>query len=238
MLGLRVRLLSRELLTPVSATSFTRTLQQDLDPCFSIIPPAPARLLRISSLGRPRSPLISSGVDLKAKLTEQGDDFLQINAKGSIPALVLDDGMVLTEGAVISQYLADLAPEAGLVPATGTLERYRTLEWLNFIATELHKGFGPLLRKDTSAELRAVVTTMLARKFDTIDRQLAGRDYLLADGFSIADAYAFTVLSWAPHVGIGLERWPSLIAYLERVSSRPSVRAAMAAEGLIATKAA
>ena len=175
-------------------------------------------------------------VDLKAKLTEQGDDFLRINAKGSIPALALDDGTVLTEGAVISQFLADLVPEAGLVPATGTLERYRTLEWLNFIATELHKGFGPLLRKDTSAELGAVVKTMLAKKFDTIDRQLTGRDYLLTGGFSIADAYAYTVLSWAPHLGIGLERWPSLITYLERVSSRPSVRTAKAAEGLIAAE--
>lgn len=172
-------------------------------------------------------------VDLATKTTEAGEDFRAINPKGSIPALLLDEGSVLTEGAVISQYIADQAPEAGLLPPARTLERYRALEWLNFVATELHKGFGPLWRKETPADMRKLVKDMIGTKFRFLDGHLTDRDYLLGDGFSAPDAYAFTVLSWAPVVGIDLAGWPNVAAYIERISARPSVRAALAAEGLL-----
>jgi glutathione S-transferase len=177
-------------------------------------------------------------VDLAAKTTETGEDYRAINRKGSVPALLLNDGSLLTEGPVISQFIADLAPEVRLIPPIGTLSRYHALEWLNFVATELHKGFGPLWRKETPDEFRAVVKHMLAMKFDFLELNLAGQEYLLADGFCIADAYAFTILSWAPVVGIDLTEWPSLVAYIVRISTRPNVRAALAAEGLLNTVAA
>jgi glutathione S-transferase len=177
-------------------------------------------------------------VDLAAKLTESGEDFRTINPKGSVPALVLDDGTVLTEGAVVSQFLADLSPNAALLPPQGTFERYRALEWLNFVATELHKAFGPLWRKETSAEMRAIVKNVLSTKFSFLDRHLAGQDFLLSGRFGAADAYAFTVLSWAPVVGIDLAGWPNVAAYVDRISARPNVRAALAAEGLFAAQTA
>jgi len=177
-------------------------------------------------------------VDLAAKTTEAGEDYRAINPKGSIPALLLSDGSVLTEGAVICQFIADLRPSAGLLALDGTQNRYRALEWLNFIATELHKGFSPLWRKDTSPELRATVESILCMKFAYVDRHLTGRDYLLGESFCVADAYAFTILSWAPVVGIDLSEWSNLAAYVARISVRPNVRAALAAEGLLGTVAA
>ena len=171
-------------------------------------------------------------VDLAAKFTESGEDFLTVNPKGSVPTLSLNDGTVLTEGVVISQFVADQSPDAGLLPSQGTIGRYRALEWLNFVATELHKGFGPLWRKETPAEIRTVVKDMLGAKFSYLDRHLAGQDFLLGDCFGVADAYAFTVLSWAPVVGIDLASWPNVAAYVDRISARPNVRAALAAEGL------
>lgn len=172
-------------------------------------------------------------VDLAAKITEAGEDFRAINPKGSIPALLLADGSVLTEGAVISQFIADLNPDAGLLPARGNFERYRALEWLNYVGTELHKGFGPLWRKDTPADFRTIAKDMMAAKFAYLDRHLTRQDYLLGDSFCVADAYAFTILSWAPVVGIDLSAWPHLMAYVSRISARPNVRVALAAEGLL-----
>ena len=177
-------------------------------------------------------------VDLTTKTTENGDDYLRINPKGSVPALVLDDGTLLTEGAVISQFIADLEPETMLMPTAGTIERYHAVEWLNFVATELHKGFGPLWRKDTPAEMREIVKQNIGGKLGYLSCHIEGRDYLLGDAFSAADAYAFTILSWAPVVGIDLAQWPTLAAYLQRISARPGVRAALAAEGLLRTEAA
>jgi glutathione S-transferase len=177
-------------------------------------------------------------VDLATKMTETGEDLRSINPKGAIPTLLLDDGTVLTEGAVISQFLADMAPGSGLLPAQGSSERYRALEWLNYIATELHKGFGPLWRKDTPEGMREIAKTMLGSKFEFLDRHLAERENLLGTGFSAADAYAFTILSWAPAVGIDLARWPRLAAYVQRVSERPHVRAALFAEGLLEAEVA
>jgi len=177
-------------------------------------------------------------VDLAAKLTDSGEDFRAVNPKGSVPTLALSDGTVLTEGAVISQFLADRSPGVGLLPAQGSFERYRALEWLIFVATELHKAFGPLWRKDTPAEMRTTVIEMLGTRFSYLDRHLARHDYLHGHRFGIADAYAFTVLSWAPVVGIDLKQWPNVAAYVARIAARPSVIAALAAEGLLGAVAA
>lgn len=177
-------------------------------------------------------------VDIATKVTETGEDLHSINPKGAIPTLVLDDGRVLTEGAVISQYLADSAPGSLLLPPQVSFLRYRALEWLNFIATEVHKGFNPLWREGMPEQVRASAKTALGTKFDLLDRHLSSWKYLVDGTFGVADAYAFTVLSWAPHVGIDLARWPSLVAYLARVSARPHVRAAMQAEGLLRSQPA
>jgi glutathione S-transferase len=174
-------------------------------------------------------------VDLATKLTENGEDYRAVNSKGSVPALVLDDGFVLTEAAVVIQYLADRG--AGLIPAAGTLERYVTLQWLNYIATELHKGFAPLWNKETPAEMRRIVTEQLAAKFSFLDQQLAARPYLTGESFSAADAYAFTILGWAKYMRIDLGRWPNLTAFVARIEARPKVREALAAEGLLAAAA-
>lgn len=171
-------------------------------------------------------------VDLAAKLTESGADYRAINPKGAVPALTTDDGAVLTEAAVVIQYLADLAPEAALLPPAGTFERYKALEWLNFIATELHKGFGPLWKPNTPAEMREIVKDNLAQRFTYLDRELSGRDYLRGESFSAPDAYAFTILGWAAHMSIDLARWPNVTSYVARIAARPKVREALIAEGL------
>ena len=177
-------------------------------------------------------------VDLATKRTEAGDDFAAINPKGAVPALLLDDGSLLTEAAIVLQYLADLRPEAHLVPAHGSLERYRLLVWVNYVATELHKGFGPLWKQDTPAEMRRIVKDQLAAKFSYLDRELASRDFLAGDAFTIADAYAFTILGWAKFMAIDLARWPNLSAYVARIAARPKVREALVAEGLAEAEAA
>jgi glutathione S-transferase len=171
-------------------------------------------------------------VDLATKKIEDGSDYLAVNPKGAVPALQLDHGLVLTEAAVLLQYLADRAPEAGLIPPAGTIHRYVTQEWLNFVATELHKGFGPLWRQDTPVEFRETTKQTLAGKFAYLDKLFATRPHLTGESFSVADAYAFTVLGWARFMAIDLGRWPNLAAYLERIGARPKVREALAAEGL------
>jgi glutathione S-transferase len=177
-------------------------------------------------------------VDLASKTIPSGRDYLQINPNGTVPMLAMDDGLILTEGAVVSQFIADMEPEAKLMPPFGTLDRYRALEWLNFIGTELHKGFSPLFHKDTPPEMRTIVKAALAVKLTYLDSQLARRDYLMNGGFSAPDAYAFTILSWAPVVGIRLAEWPNLTAYVARIAARPNVRAALEAEGLVGKQSA
>lgn len=169
-------------------------------------------------------------VDLRSKQTASGLDFRTINPKGSVPALQLDDGQVLTEGPAIVQYLADLVPEKRLAPAAGRMERYRLMEWLNFISSEIHKGFGPLFNPDLPAEARKIVLERLLTRFDYLATQLAPSGYLLGGDFSVADAYLFTMLRWSGHFDIKLERWPSIDAYFKRVEQRPAVKAALAAE--------
>jgi glutathione S-transferase len=172
-------------------------------------------------------------VDMATKKTRGGDDFTTINPKGYVPALRLDDGEVLTEGPAIVQYIADLAPEKQLAPAAGTFERVRLQEVLNFISTELHKGFSPLFRKDCPEAWKQVVRANLGRRFADLDAQLGARQFLLGDRFTIADGYLFTVLGWTRFVNYDLAPYPNLVAYQQRVAARPAVHAALEAEGLI-----
>jgi glutathione S-transferase len=171
-------------------------------------------------------------VNLADKKTVSGGDYLQINAKGYVPALQLDNGDVLTEGPAIVQYLADQMPEKQLVPKAGTMERYHLVEWLNFISTEVHKAFSPLFKPTTPDETKKTALDTLATRMEWLDKQLHGRDYLTGAQFTVADAYLFTVLTWARHVKLDLARWPAVQAFFERVGARPAVQAAMVAEGL------
>jgi glutathione S-transferase len=173
-------------------------------------------------------------VDLAAKRTATGADYRAINPKGAVPALQLDDGQVLTEGSAIVQYLADRKPEAKLVPTAGTIERYRLQEWLNYIASEIHKGFSPLFNAKLADEAKQVFKYNLAPRFDFLSRSLQGKDYLMGAGFTVADAYLFTILGWTKHFAIDLGKWPVLKAYADRVAARPAVQAALQAEGLAA----
>lgn len=168
-------------------------------------------------------------VDLKAKKTRAGVAFTTITPKGAVPTLQLDDGQILTEGAAIVQYIADRKPEAKLAPPAGTMERYRLQEWLNYIATELHKGFSPLFRAPTE-EAKKPLREALAPRFEFVEKQLAGKQYLLGDHFSAADAYLFTILTWTKFTGVDLSPYPGLTAYVARVAERPAVKAALEAE--------
>jgi glutathione S-transferase len=172
-------------------------------------------------------------VDLRSKVTASGADFKAINPKGAVPTLGLDDGSVLTEGAAIVQYLADLAPAKQLAPLAGTMARYRLMETLNFISSELHKGFTPLFNPATTDAGKDAAITALQPKLSFIAKQLGDADYLAGKQFSVADAYLFVVLLWAAHVKVSLDNWPNLQAYQARVAARPAVHAAMVAEGLI-----
>lgn len=166
----------------------------------------------------------------RAKKTSTGEDYLAINPKGSVPALALDNGEVLTESAVIARFLADQKPELGLIPPAGTLERYRTEEWMNHIATDIHKQFSPLFGPTTPEETKAAQRETLSKRFAFVASKLEGREYLMGDSFTVADAYLFTVLSWTSPLKLDLSPWPALTAYLARVGSRPAVKAALAAE--------
>ncbi len=171
-------------------------------------------------------------VDLGTKKTETGGDFLSINPKGYVPTLQLDNGEVLTEASAVLQYLADRKPGGALLPAPGSMERYRVLEWLGFIATEIHKGFGPLWNPATPDASRAVAVETLAKRFLYIESQL-GNGYLTGSQFTIADAYAFVTVSWANYHKVDLAPYTKLRAFLARVAARPAVQAAMKEEGLI-----
>lgn len=169
-------------------------------------------------------------VDNKSKRTEDGRDFRTISPKGYVPVLELDDGERLTEGPVISQYLADLQPAARLAPANGTFERVRLQEWLNFISTEIHKTFGPLFNADMPDAAKAIFRDKLQQRYDYVDASLSRRDGLLGAGFSAADAYLFTVTRWLGRVDLDVARWPALAAFMERTRARPAVAAAVASE--------
>jgi glutathione S-transferase len=170
--------------------------------------------------------------DLAAKKTANGADFLGINPKGQVPTLELDDGQVLTEGPAIVQYLADRKPEAGLLPAAGSMERYRVQEWLNHITSELHKSYTPLFNRDAPEDYKKIARANLAKRYRRIDEHLKGKAYLMGDRFSVADAYLFTVTNWAGHVAVDLAEFPNLQAFQKRVAARPGVQEALKAEGL------
>ncbi|HEY4665507.1 MAG TPA: glutathione transferase GstA [Comamonas sp.] len=169
----------------------------------------------------------------KSHKLQDGTDFYSINPLGYVPFLVLDDGQTLREGPVIVQYMADQVPEKKLIPAAGSMERYRVQEWLNFIGTELHKSFGPLFKPGTPEEYKPGVRQALRGRFEWVEQQLTNTTYLMGEQFTVADAYLFTVSGWSKHVGLDLSDLPRLQAYLSRVSSRPAVQRAMRAEGLI-----
>lgn len=167
--------------------------------------------------------------------TADGADYAAtVTAKGYVPALELDDGDLLTEGAAIVQYLADLAPDGRLAPKAGTIERYRLIEWLNFVASELHKMFSPwLFHPEYGKQAADVARGKIEGRLAFVDAHLAGQAYLLGETFTVADAYLFTVAGWTRAAGIETARWPNLEAFLQRVAARPAVRAAMQAEGLL-----
>ncbi len=178
-------------------------------------------------------PLTLVKVDLAAKKTEHGEDFLAINSKGYVPALVLDDGTVLTEGPAITQYLADLRPEAGLAPANGTIARYQLQALLGYINSELHKSFSPLFNPATTPDVRAEREAYLRKRFAWIDAVLARQSFLTGGQFSIADAYLFVVTNWAKPVKLDLAEFKNLAAFQARVSARPAVLAALRGERLV-----
>ena len=161
------------------------------------------------------------------------NDYYEVNPKGYVPALGLDNGEVLTEGPAIVQYLADQKPGSGLAPANGTLDRYRLQEMLGYINSEIHKTYSPLFSDKTPPEVRTEKMEYLAKRYGLVEKQLQGRDYLFGAAFTAADAYLFTVTNWAHHVKLDLSGFPNLQAFQKRVAARPAVQAAMKAEGLI-----
>ncbi|CAG0945422.1 MAG: Glutathione S-transferase GstA [Rhodocyclaceae bacterium] len=171
--------------------------------------------------------------DLHSHKIENGSDYRDINPKGYVPALLLDDGQLLTEGPVIVQYIADRVPEKRLAPPAGSMERYRLMEWLNYITSELHKTFSPLFNKQASEDWKEAARKLLDRRIEFVAKTLEGRDYLTGQAFTVADCYLFTVLNWAQWVQVDLSRWPVLAAYVQRVAARPAVQAALRAEGLL-----
>lgn len=174
-------------------------------------------------------PLELVKVDLKTHKLENGDDFYKVNPKGYVPALKLDDGNMLTEGPAIVQYLGDLKPETGLIPAAG-FGRYKVAEWLTFINGEIHKSFGPLFG-NASDDVKADAKAKIAKRFDYVDAELAGKHFLTGDVFTVADAYLFVMTTWAHHMKIELPE--NLRHFFQRVSQRPAVHQAMKEEGLV-----
>ena len=172
-------------------------------------------------------------VNTKDKSMEGGGDFWQVNGKGYVPTLELDDGQRLTEGPAIVQYLADQKPESGLAPKNGTFERYQVQEWLNFLTSEVHKQFSPLFRPNTPEDYKSIAKENLGKRFDWLDQQLKGKDYLTGKQFTVADAYLFVLTNWTKPTNIDLSKWPNVQAFNKRVAARPKVKEAMQAEGLI-----
>ena len=172
-------------------------------------------------------------VSTKSHKLQDGTDYYGINPLGYVPFLVLDSGDTLREGPAIVQYLADLAPEKNLAPANGTVARYHLQEWLNFISTEVHKGFGPLFNPATPEDYKPLARANLLKRLAWVNEQLANKSYLMGDQFTVADAYFFTVTGWAQFVGLDISELENIQAYRERILARPAVQAAMKAEGLL-----
>lgn len=178
-------------------------------------------------------PFVIDKLNVPTKTTASGEDFMQINPKGYVPTIQFDDGTVLTEGAVILQYIADQCPASGLAPKQGSMERYRLQEWLNYIAAEIHKSYSPLFNKAASEDIKTHARNMLNRRLPVVEMRLAEQPYLMGDSFTVADAYLFVVLGWSKLVGFDLSPYDKIKDYLARIATRPAVLAAMKAEGLI-----
>ena len=178
-------------------------------------------------------PLDLVKVDLSSHKTETGVDFYTVNPRGYVPALDIGQGEPLTEASVIVQYLADQKPTGGILPPAGSLERIRVQQWLAFIATELHKGFSPLWSSDTPEATKSATIARLNVRFAELDKHLADRTYLMGKTFTVADAYAFTILNWANFLNIDFSAYANLHAYRARVEARPAVQKALKAEGLV-----
>ena len=172
--------------------------------------------------------------DIRAKKTENGDDYFQINPKGQVPALLLDSGDLITEGVAITQYLADTHPDKGLAPAAPSIERAKLVGVLNYIAAEYHKSFSPLFNPMASDDVKAFALGNVKLRLDYLENEFSdGREFIMGDKFTIADAYLFTVTNWVNHVGLKLVDWINLANYSKRIAGRPAVQAALKAEGLI-----
>ena len=176
-------------------------------------------------------PFTMEQVDLATKETAGGEDYYIVNTKGSVPALMLDNGEVLTEGAAILQYLADLVPEKQLAPRAGTMERYRLMEALNYIATELHKSFVPIFNQAYEGAKEAAKNKLTA-EFDYVDRQLSQKPYLMGERFTVADAYLFTVSCWIEAAWLDIRQWKALDQYRQKIATRPAVKEVLAEEGM------
>lgn len=171
--------------------------------------------------------------DTKTKIMDGGGDYKTVNPLGYVPALQLDDGTIITEGPAIVQYIADKVPAKKLAPPNGTMERTKLQSWLNFVTSELHKGFSPLFNPSMPDEAKKIFRDRLATRFAHLDKHFAGNDYLMGKDFSVADAYLFVVSNWASRVDVDLSPFANVLAYRKRVGARPAVQAAMKAEGLI-----
>jgi len=172
-------------------------------------------------------------IDRHTKKTADGRDFNEINPKGYVPALELDNGQVLTENVAVLQYIADRNPASKLAPAFGTMERYRLMEWLSFINSEIHKNFGPLFYPTATEDVKKFARDNLTKRLGWLESALGSKNFLMGDTFTVADAYLFVVLGWSSHAGIDLGQWPNLKRFHERVGARPSVTAALRGEGLL-----
>jgi glutathione S-transferase len=175
----------------------------------------------------------AASIDRQTRKTSDGEDFNQINPKGYAPALRLDNGEVLTENVSVLQYIADQAPAAKLAPPAGTLPRYRLIEWLAFINSEVHKAVSPLFNPNATDDVKTFARTNLVRRLDWLESQFGTRAYLMGEQFTVADAYLFVVFGWLPRVGFDTTKWPTLKAFHERVGARPAVQKALKAEGRI-----
>ncbi len=171
-------------------------------------------------------------VDRRTNQASDGLDFNEVNPKGYVPALTLDNGETLTENVAVLQYIADRNPAAKLAPPAGTMERYRLIEWLGFINSEIHKSFSPLFRKDAPDDTKTYARNNITRRAGWLNSTLGSRSYLLGEQFTVADAYLFVVLGWGAHVGVDIAQWPKVQGLVARVGARPHAIEALKAEGL------
>jgi glutathione S-transferase len=178
-------------------------------------------------------PFTIEKVDLRSKQTASGADYLAINPKGYVPALEMDDGVLLTEGPAIVQYLADQVPDKQLAPANGSMERYQLMSWLTFIGTEIHKNYSPLFNPASTDDAKASAKQALAKRYAYVERMLDGREYLVGTQFSVTDGYLFVVTNWSGMLKLDMSAFPNIAAFQQRIGARPAVRQAMQAEGLI-----